>query len=119
GCAVALEMALRHPAAGLILESPFTSTIDMGKIVYSWLPVRWIVRYRYDNLAKIPKLRMPLLVMHSPQDDIVPFAMGRKIFEAAPEPKTFVALIGDHNQGYAESGDRYVTGIQQFIRKLP
>ncbi len=118
GCAVALEMALRHPGAGLILESPFTSTVAMGKRIFPWLPVKWIVHYRYDNLAKIPRLKIPLLIMHSPQDGIVPFDMGQELFAAAPEPKTFFQLVGGHNDGYVEAGEGYVRTLQSFVASL-
>src|SRR5438270_4951145 len=106
GCAVATEMAVRHPSAALILESPFTSTTAMGRRVYPWLPVRWMVRYQYDNLAKIPKIHVPLLIMHSPQDEIVPFPMAQQLFAAAPQPKRFFELTGDHNEGYLVTGKR-------------
>lgn len=117
GCAVALEMALRHPGAGVILESPFTSTVDMGKLVFPWLPAKWIVRHRYDNLLKIPKLTTPLLIMHSPQDEIVPFHMGQRLFQAAPEPKTFLELKGGHNEGYMDTGERYVSAVKAFVER--
>ena len=118
GCAVALEMAVRHPGAGLIMKSPFTSTADMARLVFPWLPVKWIVRYHYDNLSKIPKIKMPLLILHSPQDEIVPFTMGRKLFAAAPAQKQFVELVGDHNEGYAESGDRYLKAVKEFLEQI-
>jgi fermentation-respiration switch protein FrsA (DUF1100 family) len=117
GCAVAVEMAIRHPdAAGLILESAFTSTVAMARRVFPRLPVKWIVRYHYDNLSKIPRIKMPLLIMHSPQDEIVPFEMGRQLYAAAPQPKTFFELTGGHNDGYAETGDRYIDAIHKFLR---
>jgi uncharacterized protein len=118
GCAVAIEMARRHPAGGLILESPFTSTIAMGKLVFPWLPVRWMVRYRYDNLTKISELHLPILIMHSPQDDVVPFAMGQQLYAAAPQPKTFFELSGDHNAGYEITGRRYVDAIRSFMHGI-
>jgi fermentation-respiration switch protein FrsA (DUF1100 family) len=118
GCAVALEMAVRHPAAGLILESPFTSTVAMGKRIFPWLPVKWIVRYKYDNLSKIPRLHMPLLLFHSPQDDVVPYKMGKQLFAAAPQPKQFVELVGDHNDGYMDSGERYTKGVEDFLHRM-
>jgi uncharacterized protein len=118
GCAMAVEMARRHPAAGLILESPFTSTVAMGELIYPWLPVRWLVRYHYDNLSKIPRLMMPLLIFHSRQDEIVPFAMGQALFAAAPEPKKFVELHGDHNDGYADSGMLYLEAVQTFLKGI-
>ena len=118
-CAVATEMARRHPdAAALILESPFTSTVAMGKRIFPWLPVRWIVRYHYDSLAKIPRIKMPLLIMHSPQDEIVPFEMGRQLYAAAPGPKKFFELTGGHNDGYELTGDRYGQVINEFLKSV-
>jgi hypothetical protein len=120
GCAVATEMARRHPEArGLILESPFTSTVAMAQLIFPRLPVSWILRYRYDNLAKIPGLRMPLLILHSPQDEIVPFAMGKRLFAAAPEPKRFVEMAGGHNDGYIDFGERYAAEVKRFLDSLP
>lgn len=119
GCAVAVEMAIRHPdAAGIILESPFTSTVAMAARVFPWLPAKWIVRYHYDSLSKIPRLRMPLLILHSPQDEIVPFEMGRRLFAAAPEPKQFVELVGGHNEGYDVSGERYLAAVREFLSRI-
>jgi len=115
GCAVAVEMARRHPVGGIILESPFTSTAAMARRVFPWLPVQWIVRNRYDNLAKIRELKMPVLIMHSPQDEIIPFKMGRQLFAAAPDPKQFYDLTGSHNDGYSESGEHYTKAITAFI----
>jgi len=119
GCAVAVEMAIRHSdAAGLILESPFTSTAAMAKRIFPWLPVKWIVRYRYDNLSKIPKITMPLLILHSPQDEIVPFEMGKQLFASAPQPKQFVELVGGHNEGYELSGGRYLNAVASFLIRI-
>lgn len=115
GAAVALELALRRPPAGLILESAFTSVPDMGRRLYPFLPVDRIARFRYDNAPKIARLRAPLLVMHSPQDDIVPFAMGRALFDAAPQPKTFFELKGDHNGGFLATGPSYGGAIKAFL----
>lgn len=120
GCAVATEMAVRHPEArGLLLESPFTSTVAMAKRIFPWLPVRWIIRYRYDTLSKIPKIKMPLLILHSPQDEIVPFEMGKELFAAAPEPKRLVEMQGGHNDGYVDFGERYIAEIRRFLESLP
>ncbi len=118
GSAVALEMAVRHPSAALILESAFTSTLAMGKLVYPWLPVRWLVRYRYDNLAKIPRLKAPLLILHSPQDEIVPFWMAQALFAAAPGPKKLFELTGGHNDGFEVTGKAYVDAIRKFVLSL-
>jgi len=117
GCAVAVETALRKPPGGLILSSPFTSTAAMGKIVFPFLPVDWLVTYRYDNLRKIGGLAAPLLVMHSEADDIIPYSMGEELFAAAPEPKTFVKTLGDHNEGFLET-PYYGEKMREFIARL-
>ena len=117
GGAVAVETALHHPVAGLILESAFTSTIAMAQRVFPWLPARQIIRYRYDSLAKLPRLTMPKLFLHSRQDDVVPFFMGEQNFQAAAPPKKFIELVGDHNEGYIDSGATYIEAIKKFISK--
>jgi len=117
GCGVALETALRHPPGALILESAFTSIADMGHELFPWLPVRWLARTRYDNLAKIPRIRAPVLVMHSSEDRLVPFRMGRALFAAAPQPKEFFEMKGDHNEGYIETGDAYPMRVRAFLER--
>jgi fermentation-respiration switch protein FrsA (DUF1100 family) len=119
GAGVAVELATRHPAAsGLVVDSGFTSTLAMGKKIFPHLPVSWLVRYRYDNLSKIPKVKSPLLVLHSPQDDIVPYAMGRALFDAAPQPKTFAEMRGSHNDGFLKSAPEYVAALKAFFATL-
>jgi hypothetical protein len=117
GGAVALELALRRKAAGLVLESTFTSVVEMCRHVFPFLPAGLLVRFRYDTLSKIPRLPCPLLLMHGPADDLVPFSMGRSLFAAAPEPKTFVELRGGHNDGFLESGPAYERAIAGFISR--
>lgn len=118
GCGVAVELARRHPPAALILDSAFTSVPEMAKRIFS-LPLSWLVKFRYDNLAKLPSIRVPLLVLHSPQDDIVPYEMGRRLFEAAAEPKAFVDLRGGHNDAILKSGPAYVDALKMFLTSLP
>ena len=117
GGAVAMELALRRRAAGLILESTFTSVVERCRQVFPFLPADLIVRFRYDTLSKITRLSVPLLVLHSPADDIVPFAMGRRLFAAAREPKTFVELQGSHNDGFLDAGPAYEQAIADFISR--
>lgn len=118
GCAVATELATRHDPRALILESPFTSTVEMGRLAFPFLPVRWLVRHRYDSLAKIPRVRSPVLVMHSPEDEIVPYAMARRLFDAAAAPKSFADLRGDHNEGFLLSGPLYPGALRSFLDSL-
>ena len=120
GAAVAIELATRHPeAAGLVVDSGFTSTTAIGKKIFPHLPVSWLVRYQYDNLSKIPKVKGPVLVLHSPQDDIVPYEMGRALFAAAPQPKTFAELHGSHNDGFFKSAPQYVDALKAYFASLP
>ena len=117
GNGVALETALRHAPKVLILDSAFTSIVDMGREVFPWLPVRLMVTMRYDNLAKIPRIHCPVLVMHSRQDRVVPFRMGQALFAAAPQPKEFLEMTGSHDEGYLETGDAYPKTVQSFLRR--
>jgi fermentation-respiration switch protein FrsA (DUF1100 family) len=120
GSAVALDLALSSPARALVLESPFTSIPEMARAVYPFLPVWPLVRTRYDNLAKIGRLRMPLLVLHGDRDDVVPFAQGRRLFEAAPEPKRFFAIPGaSHNDTYLVGGEGYWRAFAEFLERTP
>jgi uncharacterized protein len=117
GGAVAAELAVRHPeAAGLILESAFTSTVDMARRFFPRLPARWVIRNRYDTFSKVRGMRMPLLVLHSRQDDIVPFSMAERNLAAAGGPKQLAELVGDHNEGYIDSGSRYTEPILKFVK---
>ncbi|MFH2202098.1 MAG: alpha/beta hydrolase [Elusimicrobiota bacterium] len=116
GCAIALETALKRPPRALILDSAFTSTADMARIIFPFLPVDLLIRYRYDNLGKIADLKAPVLFLHSEEDDIVPYAMGRRLFAAAPEAKSFVAMRGDHNEGFLDT-PYYGKEIRQFLSR--
>lgn len=118
GCGVAVELALRRRPAGLILDSGFTSVADMGKTLFPRLPIEKIARFRYDSLSKISRVQCPVLVMHSSQDEIIPFSMGRRLFEAAPEPKSFFEMKGGHNEGFLETGQDYASAIWRFLKKI-
>lgn len=87
GTSVAVQVALQRPAAALILEAPFTSMVDEWRQFVPLLPVGLLLRDRWDSLARIGRLGMPLLVLHGGRDLVVPIRLGRRLFEAAPEPK--------------------------------
>jgi fermentation-respiration switch protein FrsA (DUF1100 family) len=119
GSAVALDLAVSHPCRGLILESPFTSIRDMARVVLPFLPVGPLLRTRYDNISKITRLRVPLLVLHGEDDEIVPLAQGRRLFAAAPEPKRFFAIPGaGHNDTYVGGGEAYWRALADFVEAL-
>ena len=98
GVAVAVDLASQVPARALVLESTFSSVTDMARHLFPFLPMKWLLRFRLDSESKIGSVAMPILMVHSPQDEIVPYQFGRKLFEAAPEPKTFVEISGGHNE---------------------
>ncbi|HBO45669.1 MAG TPA: alpha/beta hydrolase [Planctomycetaceae bacterium] len=117
GGAVAVDLAAADGARALVLEGTFTSIPDMAAHIYPWLPVRPLIRNRFDSLTKIRRYRGPLLQSHGDTDTIVPIASGRKLFDAANEPKEFVTLRGvDHNDWLPES---YYDRLREFFDALP
>lgn len=115
GGAVAAYLAERYPAMGLVLESTFTSLPDMAAELYPWLPARSLARFQYDTRNRLSKIEMPLLVIHSKEDDIIPYSHGRELFDLAKEPKRFLHLNGGHNTGIFESMETYRKGWEAFI----
>lgn len=117
GAAVAVELALHRPPAGLILETPFLSVPAMANRTLPGLG--YLFRTRYDSLAKIGRLQVPLLVLHGDQDEVVPFVHGWRLFETAPEPKTFYAIRGaHHNDTYIVGGEPYWRVWRSFLEGL-
>ncbi|OGT62817.1 MAG: hypothetical protein A2W69_01975 [Gammaproteobacteria bacterium RIFCSPLOWO2_02_47_7] len=115
GGAVAAWLATRVEAGALIIESVFTSIRDMGKHYYPYMPVTLIARIKYPVIEYIREVLCPVLIIHSPADDIVPFHMGKAVYEAANQPKDFLEITGDHNGGFMQSGDVYINGLNRFI----
>jgi len=117
GGAVACWLAQQRPAAALILASTFTSVPDLGSEVYGFLPVRLISRFSYNTRECLPHVNAPVLVIHSPGDDIIPFAHGKKLFEAAREPKAFLELAGGHNDGFVFRRPEWVKALGAFLEE--
>jgi hypothetical protein len=118
GSAVSLELALAHPAAALVLEAPFTSVRDMARTTIL-APLAPFVRTRYESLARISRLRMPLLVLQGDRDEIVPPVQGRRLFDAAREPKRYFAIRGaGHNDTYLVGGEAYWRAIADFLETV-
>ncbi len=118
GAGVALQLALEQPPAGLVLESPYTSIRAMGRHHYPllWLLAGWVLDARYDNLAKIGQLQVPLLIFHGDRDNIVPQRLGKKLFEQAPQPKQFYSIPrAGHNDTYDVGGEEYWQQWREFI----
>lgn len=115
GGGVVSELALREPLGGIVLQSTFTSIPDIGAEVYPWLPVRWINTIKYDTRAKLPRITVPVLVMHSREDTLARFSHAEANFAAASEPKLLWELAGDHNESVADSA-RMTEGFEKFLR---
>jgi len=117
GSAVAAELAMKREAGALIIESGFTSIPDLARQYYPYMPVSLITRFHYATIDKVSSLALPKLFIHSPEDETIPYDQGMRLFEKAGEPKEFLKLRGDHNEGFLQSGDLYINGLQQFIAK--
>jgi fermentation-respiration switch protein FrsA (DUF1100 family) len=115
GAAVAAYTASQYRPAALIIESGFVSVPDLGAALYPWLPVRWLARIRLPTAGYLPGVTCPVLVVHSRDDEIIPFEQGLRIHAAAPEPKQLLELEGGHNDGFLVSGRRYLEGLDGFI----
>ncbi len=100
GGAVASWLAAREKPGLLVLASTFTSVPDLATQIYPFLPVRWISRFDYNTLESLQSVTCPVFIAHSPQDEIVPFQHGQRLFQAASEPKHFLTLEGGHNNGF-------------------
>ena len=103
GTAISVEVTQNQKFAGIILESPFTSMVDAGKHYYFYLPVSLLLKDRYETLNKLKNIKIPILVMHGKKDKIVPFNMGKQVFEKANEPKfSYFPDNDDHMMDYNE-----------------
>jgi fermentation-respiration switch protein FrsA (DUF1100 family) len=115
GGAVAAWLAARERPRAVVLASTLTSVPDLGAQVYPFLPVRLLSRFSYDSLAAVKAIRSPLLVAHSRGDDIIPYAHGRALYEAASEPKEFLELAGGHNDGFLFVRKEWVEALGAFL----
>jgi len=116
GTGIATEIAQNSNFAGLILETPFTSMVDAAKNVYPYIPVGLLLKDRYENYKKIKNINIPILVMHGEADQIVPFRMGKKIYDIAKQPKYYhFTKYDDHMMEYDEN---LVSELKKFIKSL-
>ena len=116
GTGVATEIAQNKNFAGIILESPFTSMIDAGKDKYPYLPVRLLLKDKYESDKKIKNINTPILIMHGKVDNIVPFHMGKKMYELANEPKYY--YFTEYDDHMMEFNEKLLKEIKKFIYSL-
>jgi hypothetical protein len=119
GSAVAIQLAAGVDAAGLIVEGALTSVPDLGAEVYPYLPVRLMARNRFNSLGRIASVQMPVLFIHGRDDSTIPIAHGRRLFAAANQPKSFVAVPGGHDDAFQVGAAEYEAGIRSFLASLP
>ena len=116
GTGVAVQMATEHGVGAVILRSPYTSIPDVAAIQLWYFPVRWLVRDRFNSLAKIAAIHAPLMVFHGDADTLIPMALGRRLFDAAPEPKTWRAIPGvGHNDVQTPAAEQ---GVLDFLQQI-
>ena len=119
GAAVAVWLATLHPPKGLVLESPFASIKEMAKRAFRWLPLHLLVGAKYDSLSRIPKVDCPLLILHGDRDEVVLISQGRKLYDAATEPKSFYVIEGAaHNDTYIVGQEPYYRALAHFLASL-
>jgi fermentation-respiration switch protein FrsA (DUF1100 family) len=115
GGAIASYLAGNVQPAALVVESSFTSYVDLGKKIYPYLPVKQFASFGYNTLEYISKVSCPVLVIHSKADEIIPYEFGTVLFEAVDEPKEFVEIFGIHNNGFLFSGKIYQKAWKDWI----
>jgi len=117
GC-IAAYLAARVPAKGLVLESTFTSYADIGAKFYPYMPVRWFARFNYNTIGHLRQVHCPVLIIHSRNDEVVPFEFGLELYEAANEPCEFVEIFGSHNDGFLVSAETYKNAWTNWLKSL-
>lgn len=117
GGAVAVELATKRDVAGLILDSTFTSAKDIAKLKFPFIP-SFLIQTKMDSLSKMTKIRCPKMIIHSMDDELIPFRMGQALYAAALPPKNFLEIKGSHNEGYYQSRAMFNHGIIKFLTEL-
>jgi fermentation-respiration switch protein FrsA (DUF1100 family) len=115
GGSIAAYIAQNTSPRVLIIESTFTSIVDIGKEIYPFLPVRLLSRFHYNTIEYVKNCTCPILIIHSENDEMIPIEHGRRLFDTAHAPKEFLEISGTHNEGIFTSMEHYVKGLDSFI----
>ena len=118
GASVASRLASEHQPLALIVESSFTSVPDIARDLYPWLPVRWLSRLSHATRDYVRDVGCPILIIHSRDDEIIPFRHGEAIFASANEPRTLLTIRGTHNDAFLQDERSYVEGLRTFLAGL-
>ncbi len=115
GGAIAVDLASKRKADYLIVDSSFTNAVDMAKRIFPWVP-SVLIKTQLNSLEKIQKIPSAKLFIHSREDEVVPFALGQKLYDAALKPKEFLEIRGGHNDGHIYDEDKFETGVKKFLK---
>jgi len=118
GASVAARLAAQHQPLALIVESSFTSVPDIAQDLYPWLPARWLSRLSHATRDYVREVQCPILVIHSRDDEIIPFRHGEEIYASANEPRTLLAIRGTHNDAFIQDARDYIGGLRAFLTGL-
>lgn len=116
GGVYAIDLALKRPADALVVEASFSSAKDMAKLIYPFVP-SFMVSVQMNSLDKIKHIKVPKIFFHSKTDRVVPYELGYKLFESAPEPKEFVTIIGEHVEGHYDPEKMQERALYRFFQK--
>lgn len=118
GGGIASWVAATHKVGGLVLQSSYTSVPDLGKELFPFLPVHQLASIHYNTLERLPKIKVPLLVMHSRGDTLIRFHHAESNFQAANEPKLLHEVYGDHNETFMAGAEAYQQGVEKFLQLM-
>jgi uncharacterized protein len=118
GGSIAAYLAGKVKSAGLVIESTFTSYRDIGRKFYPYMPVKWFARFNYPTVDYVRRVKCPVLIIHSRNDEMIPFEFGLEIYDAANEPKQFVEIFGGHNDGFFVSSEAYKKAWTNWLGSL-
>jgi fermentation-respiration switch protein FrsA (DUF1100 family) len=115
GGSIAAWLAAHNKPGALIIESSFASMRKLGSQTYPYIPIGLICKFKYDTEKYLKSVNCPVLVIHSKNDELVPFSHGLRLYEAANQPKDFLEIAGPHNLGYSLSENKYMAGLKAFL----
>jgi fermentation-respiration switch protein FrsA (DUF1100 family) len=118
GGSIAAHLASEVNVGALIIESAFISYVDIGRKFYPYMPVRWFARFSYRTIDYVKEVHCPVLIIHSRNDETIPFEFGLELYEAANEPKEFVEIFGSHNDGFLVSSEIYKSAWTKWLKSL-
>ncbi len=117
GTGVATELAQKQNIAALVLDFPFLSLSSVAQSHYPFLPMKFLLRYKFDNAKKIKNVHAPIMMFFTKDDEIISARQAMELFALANEPKELVELSGTHNRAISETTDKYMQSLHAFFQK--